>query len=89
MDSNKLANWLQVVASIGLLGGLVLVGLQINQNSKLLLVQFTYEESRRYSEIEAAMLGEDPAAVWEKSLIEPAKLTLREFCLPRYHYEYC
>ena len=78
MDSNKLANWLQVVASIGLLGGLVLVGLQIKQNSNLLRVQLTYEESRRYTEIEVAMLGEDPAAVWEKSLLEPAELTLRE-----------
>ncbi len=33
MDSNKLANWLQVGANIGIVGGLVLVALQLEQNS--------------------------------------------------------
>ena len=36
MDSNKLSNWLQVAGNFGLLAGLVLVAVQINQNSEQL-----------------------------------------------------
>ena len=34
MDSNKIANWLQVAGNLGLLAGLVLVGFQISEKHK-------------------------------------------------------
>ena len=59
-------------ANVGILAGLILVGLQMRQNEQLLRTQMAYEESNRYSQIEAAMLGEEPSIVWAKSLVDPA-----------------
>ncbi len=78
MDSNKLANWLQVVASIGLLGGLVLVGFQINQNSQLLRMQLLKDENASYLESEMAIIGENYASTWAKTIEDPANMTLSE-----------
>ena len=33
MNSEKLANWLQIVANLGILAGLIMVAVQINQNT--------------------------------------------------------
>ncbi len=33
MNSEKLANWLQIVGNLGILAGLVLVAVEINQNT--------------------------------------------------------
>ena len=33
MSSEKLANWLQIVANLGILAGLIMVAVQINQNT--------------------------------------------------------
>ncbi len=35
MESSKIGYWLQVGANIGILAGLILVGFQINQNTKI------------------------------------------------------
>ncbi len=55
MDSNKLANWLQVGANIGIVGGLVLVALQLEQNSDL---------ARRDIDAPEEMSGEDLMSVY-------------------------
>jgi len=71
-------DWLQIVANVGLIAGLILVGLQLKQNSDLLKTQLLYEESGRFISSEQAMYGEEPARVWAKSIETPRDLTLEE-----------
>ena len=78
MDFGKLNSWLQVSANIGIVLGLVLVGVQLKQNSDLARIQLLYDESRRIVEYELELVGEQGAAVWAKSIEEPENLTLEE-----------
>ena len=75
MESNKLGHWLQVGANVGILAGLVLVGIQISQNSDLLRYQLLFEERNSAIQAERALLGENPAAVIEKSVLDPLNLS--------------
>ena len=87
MESSKLANWLQIGANIGILVGLVLVGLQINQTAELLKLQFLYEDSARAIENESALLGDDPTRVIQKMIDSPGELTFGEMrLLEAYHF---
>ena len=78
MDFSKLNSWLQVSANIGIVLGLVLVGVQLKQNSDLARIQLLYDESRRVVEFELEMVGERAAEVWAKSIEDPENLTLEE-----------
>ena len=78
MDLSKTNNWLQIVANLGIVLGLLLVGVQLKQNSDLLRVQLLYEESDRAMGLEALLVGEDGAKVWAKSIEDPENLTLAE-----------
>ena len=78
MDNVKVNSWLQTAANIGIVLGLVLVGLQIKQNSELTKIQLLYEESRRIVELETQVVGENAAEVWAKSIEAPESLTLAE-----------
>lgn len=78
MDFGKLSNWLQVSANIGIVLGLVLVGMQLKQNSDLARIQLLHDESRRAVEFELEVVGERGAEVWAKSIEDPENLTLDE-----------
>lgn len=75
---SKLGQWLQIGANVGILAGLVLVALQINQASNLLRLQLLYEDDGREIENESTLLGEDPARVIQKAFDEPRALTFAE-----------
>ena len=70
--------WVEIVTNVGIIGGLVLVGAQMKQNADLLRMQMLVEESQSVIEHERQMLGENPAAVWAKSMVSPLDLTLEE-----------
>jgi len=78
VTSSKLNNWLQVAANLGIVLGLVLVGVQLKQNSDLVRIQLLYEESNRAIELETKVVGEQAAEVWAKSIEDPENLTLAE-----------
>ena len=78
MNSQKLSNWLQIAANVGIIAGLVLVAMQLKQNSDLLKTQLLYEESGRFISSEQALYGEEAARVWAKSIENPRDLTLEE-----------
>jgi len=78
MDQEKLNRRLQIIANLGIVAGLALVGVQLKQNSDLLKMQLLYEESQRSIDIETLVIGEDAAQVWSGSLTDPANLTLAE-----------
>lgn len=78
MKLEKLNRWLQVTANIGIVLGLLLVGVQLKQNSDLSKTQLLYEESQRAIELETEVVGENAAEVWAKSLTDARSLTLPE-----------
>ena len=78
MVLSKTNNWLQIVANLGIVVGLLLVGVQLKQNSDLLRTQLLYEESDRAMQLEALLVGEDGAKVWAKAMEDPEHLTLAE-----------
>ncbi len=59
MDSNKFSNWLQVAPNIGILAGLILVGLQMQQNTDLLRMQLLKDEATSYLSTENTILVPD------------------------------
>lgn len=78
MDFGKLNSWLQVSANIGIVLGLLLVGVQLKQNTDLARIQMLNEESQRVVTYELEIVGERGAEVWAKSIQDPENLTLEE-----------
>jgi ketosteroid isomerase-like protein len=78
MEQEKLNRRLQIIANVGIVAGLALVGVQLKQNSDLLRMQLLYEESQRSMAIENLVTGEDAAQVWAKSMTDAGNLTLAE-----------
>ena len=78
MNITSLGNWLQTIGTIGLLIGVVLVIVQINQNSQLVREQIYQQRlSDRYA-WRHAMLGENPAVALEKAILKPTEVTLAD-----------
>lgn len=71
-------SWVIAITNISIVGGLLLVGAQMKQDADLQRLQMLFEESRGVVENERAMLGENAAAVWAKSLQSPHDLSLEE-----------
>jgi len=78
VNHSKLSNWLQVAANVGIVIGLLLVGVQLKQNSDLLKTQLLYEESHRAIDLETQVVGENGAEVWAKSITDAKSLSLAE-----------
>ena len=78
MNTGKMSNWLQIAANIGIVVGLLLVGVQLKQNSDLLKTQLLYEESRRAFDLETLVVCENAAEVWAKSISDAKNMSLPE-----------
>jgi hypothetical protein len=78
MGNQEVGRWLQITSNIGILGGLILVGFQLHQNSEILKTQVMSDESRRAVEQEWLLVGEEGARVWAKSMERPNDLNLQE-----------
>ena len=76
--SHKLAMWLQVLANIGIIGGLVLVGFQLNQNTELMRIQELRASHQTKINNELVYVGEKAAEVWAKMIAAPDALNLEE-----------
>ena len=70
--------WLAILGQVAVVAGLVLVALQLNQNSELLRLQMIDQESQRYTVIELALTGENGAQIWQKVIEQPEELTYAE-----------
>lgn len=75
MKLERLSSWLQVSANIGILGGLVLVVFQLQQNSEILQAQMMSAESRTVIDQEMQLIGEQGAAAWVSAMADPANVS--------------
>jgi len=75
MNIERLASWLQITANIGILGGLILVGFQLQQNSDILQAQMMSAESRSVIDQELRFIGEDGANAWISAMSDPSNVS--------------
>ncbi|MDA0994095.1 MAG: hypothetical protein O3A13_10770 [Proteobacteria bacterium] len=75
MKIKRLSSWLQITANVGILGGLVLVGFQLEQNSEILQAQMMSAESRSVIDQEMQIIGEQGAAAWVSAMSDPTKVS--------------
>ena len=72
-------SWLSLAANLAILVGLVLVAIELSQNTEHLRLQLTDQITSRMTENNRALLGENPTAAIAKSISEPENLTYAEF----------
>lgn len=85
MDSEKISRWLTLAANMGVIAGLVLVAIQINQNTQITKAQIANDYFLADMALELAMMGENPAHSWNKAVYDPDALTtLDAVVLDRY-----
>ena len=77
MNWDRINRWSTVVSNIALLGGLVLVAVQIQQNTAITRAQLMNDYFLADMQLELAMMGEDPAASFTKAVFQPE--TLNEY----------
>ena len=79
MKTKIINKWLTLGASIGILIGLVLVLVEIRQNSDLLRLQFINDDLIAVAQTEDPLLGENPADVLMKAMYRPEDMTYADF----------
>jgi len=75
MKIENISTWLQITANAGIIGGLVLVGFQLNQNSEILQAQMMSAESRSVIDQEMQIVGEQGAAAWVAAMSDPTNVS--------------
>ena len=78
-------HWLNVTANLGVLAGLILVIFEMRQNQELMKVNLTNDYYSSYAQAEMIFAGENLPAVWEKSLVDPKNLSLKEMRILEAH----
>ena len=78
MNFEHLNRWLTLIANIGIVIGLVMVAIQIQQDSDLARAQLFSDHTDSRRDWNQAMMGESPMEVVAKSIERPAELTLAE-----------
>lgn len=83
METSKITNWLQIIANLGIVGGLILVGIQINQNTEMAQAD---QRARVYEQViqyQIAMMGENPSKAVATASANPSELTDEELLVLR------
>ena len=78
MTSSRLSNSLQIASNLGIIAGLVLVAMQIQQTRDLTTLQFQLEATGSFQQMEQVMMGQEPATAWAKSIQAPDELSAAE-----------
>lgn len=74
MNMTSVNPWLNFLANVGVIAGLVLVAVQINQNSEITKAQIANDYFLADMNLELAMMGDDPASSWVKAVYAPAEI---------------
>ena len=78
MSSAKLNNWLNIVAAIGVIAGLVLVAYELNQNTKLAHAEYYRDNYRMWMDVSAVEIESDINDVFIRSIVDPESLAPRD-----------
>ncbi len=75
MKSERINSWLQIATNLGLIAGLVLVAVQIQQTRDLTRLQMQLDLLAASQQMEQGLLGEEPGIAWAKSIRDPTSLS--------------
>ena len=81
-------SWLTLAANVGVLAGLILVAVQIRQNTRVTKAQMANDWYLADMELELAMMGENPAASWTKAVYSPDELTHQDAAILDRYFNY-
>jgi hypothetical protein len=85
MNMTKINPWLNFAANVGVIAGLILVAVQINQNTEITKAQIANDYFLADMNLELAMMGDDPADSWVKAVYAPNEISrLDAVILDRY-----
>ena len=75
MNTDRLNRWLTLAANLGVLAGLIVLIMEIRQSSAIAEAQFYLDQVEQNENSELALLGDNPATVWERSVFDPESLS--------------
>lgn len=78
MDKNKLDNWLGVIGNLAVVIGLIVVALELHQNSIVANGELTSQFQANWQEIDRSRQDPAFARTYAKSIERPEQLTLAE-----------
>lgn len=88
MNTGKVSQWLTLAANVGVIAGLVLVAVQINQNTQITKAQIANDYFLADMALELAMMGENPALPWSKAVYRPDELTTEDAVILDRYFNY-
>ena len=78
MNTQRVGDWLQILGNFGLIAGLVLVAVQIKQNTSATEAQMLSDAIAARNEFQMTIVGEDAAEALAKAVDDPTNLTTKE-----------
>jgi hypothetical protein len=85
MKKIEVGQILSILANVGVLAGLILVAIQINQGSRVAKAQLENDYFLADMQLELAMMGDAPIASWIKAVYAPDEITQHDVAvLDRY-----
>jgi len=88
VNSDKLGRWLTFAANLGVIAGLILVAVQINQNTAITKAQVANEYYIADMTLELAMMGENPADSFTKAVYAPDEITTADAVVLDRYFNY-
>ncbi len=88
MDTDKVSRGLTLAANVGVLGGRILVAIQIHQNTEITKAQLANDYYIADMELELAMMGDNPANSWTKAIYTPNDLTSEDAAVVDRYFNY-
>ncbi len=77
----RVERWIKLSANLAVLAGIVLILMQLTQNTEHLRLQLVDQITNRMYENNRTLLGEDPVEAIEKSVLEPESMTFSDFLI--------
>jgi hypothetical protein len=84
----ELGQTLGILANVGVIGGLILVAIQINQNTDIAKAQLANDFYLADLEIELAMMGENPVKSWVKAVYAPDEINQEDAAVLDRYFNY-
>ena len=88
MITKNINPWLSFAANVGVIVGLVLVAIQIHQNTEITKAQVANDYFLADMNLELAMMGEDPATSWVKAVYTPEEIERRDAAILDRYFNY-
>lgn len=88
MKFKSIELWISIAANAGVIIGLVLVYVQIKQNTDITKAQIRADYHLQDMELELKMMGDHPVASWTKAIYSPEELTNEDRAILDRYFNY-